>query len=112
MTGNIYLDLSSEFNDKGLRAISSEGIAVVVHGLAFASKDGDWIVRETQPDLNHILQVLESHGAFYRLGAPLDVRWMSGGWSAHFEFALSNARIRCDFVTRPPRLSPDDLASL
>ncbi len=112
MTGNIYLDLTNEFNDGELRAILSEDLAVVVHGLAFSSKDGDWIVRETPEAPDHILRVLASHGARYRMGAPLDVRWMSGGWSAHFEFSHEGNRVRCDFVTRPPRLSPTDLASL
>lgn len=112
MTGNIYLDLTDEFNEGGLRAILSSGQAIVVHGLAFASKDGDWIVRETEEALNHVLHVLEKHEARYRLGAPLDVRWMRGGWSAHFEFNREGERIRCDFVTRPPRLAPDDLAAL
>lgn len=82
MTGNIYLDFSNEFNEGELRAILSSEQAVVVHGLAFASKDGDWIVRETDEALNHVLHVLEKHEARYRLGAPLDLRWMRGGWSA------------------------------
>ncbi|BCM93469.1 hypothetical protein IAD21_05360 [Abditibacteriota bacterium] len=112
MTGNIYLDLTNEFNEGQLRAILSSGQAVVMHRLALSSKDGDWIVRETSESLDFILRVLDAHGARYRLGAPLDVRWMSGGWSAHFEFALDGYRARCDFVTRPPRLSREDLASL
>lgn len=112
MTGNIYLDLTNEFNEGELRAILSSGQAVVVHRLALASKDGDWIVRKTSEALTWILEVLQSHGASYRFGAPLDVRWMDGGWSAHFEFNQSGARVRCDFVTRPPRLSRNDLEAM
>ncbi|MBW3635723.1 MAG: hypothetical protein KY445_04555 [Armatimonadetes bacterium] len=112
MTGNIYLDLTNEFNAGRLRAILSSGQAVVVHGLALASKDGDWILREEAECFSHILQVLEGYSASYRLGAPLDMRWMSGGWSAHFEFNHEGNRIRCDFVSRPPRLASDDLANL
>jgi hypothetical protein len=56
--------------------------------------------------------VLETYGARYRMGAPLDTRWMKGGWSAHFEFNHDSNRIRCDFVSRPPRLGGDDLAAL
>ncbi len=112
MTGNIYLDLTNEFNVGGLRAILSSGQAVVLHRLALASKDGDWIVREDEPSLEHILSVLESYGARYRLGAPLDRRWMQGGWSAHFEFNRDGSRIRCDFVSHPPRLDVEDLAGL
>jgi len=112
MTGNIYLDLTNEFNEGKLRAILSSGQAIVVHRLALASKDGDWIVRETEDALARILEVLQSHGARYRLGAPLDVRWMRGGWSAHLEFNRESARVRCDFVTRPPRISSEDLAEM
>ena len=44
--------------------------------------------------------------ARYRPGAPLDVRWLAGGWSSHFEFADERGRrVRCDFFSRPPRVS-------
>ncbi len=109
---NIYLDLTNEFNAGELRAILSSGQAVVVHKLAVVSKDGDWIARETPAALNHILATLESYGAHYRFGAPLDVRWMGGGWSAHFDWQTDGYRARADFVTRPPRLAPEELAAL
>ena len=109
---NIYLELTNRFNKGKLRAVLSSGQAVVVHGLALSSKDGDWIIREDMETLEHILSVLESYGATYRLGAPLDVRWLSGGWSAHFEFVRDGYRTRADFVTRPPRLSNDSLARM
>lgn len=109
---NIYLELTNRFNEGKLRAVLSSGQAVVVHGLALASKDGDWIIREDEASLNHILGVLESYGASYRLGAPLDPRWLRGGWSSHFEFRRDGYRARTDFVTRPPRLSEEDLAQM
>jgi hypothetical protein len=37
---------------------------------------------------------------------------MSGGWSAHFEFAADPLRVRTDFVTRPPRISEQALEEL
>lgn len=49
------------------------------------------------------------HFARYRFGAPLDVRWMAGGWSAHFEFRRDQLRVRTDFVTRPPRIDSETL---
>ena len=76
---NIYLELTNRFNEGKLRAVLSSGQAVVMHGLAISSKDGDWIVREDEESLHYILGVLESYGAHYRLGAPLDSRWMMGG---------------------------------
>jgi hypothetical protein len=59
-----------------------------------------------------VLEVLEKRGARYRFGAPLDVRWMEGGWSSHLEFSADALRVRTDFVTRPPRLSSSDLSGL
>jgi hypothetical protein len=112
MQENIYQTLTQAFNAGRLRAILSSGQAVVMHRLAVMSKDGDWIVREDEEALEHILTVLEERGARYRFGAPLDVRWMSGGWSAHFEFRTETLRVRTDFLTRPPRVTLEVLANL
>lgn len=109
---NVYLDLTRAFNTGARRAVLSSGQAVVLHRLAVASKDGDWILRETPEALAHVLRVVEDRGAVYRFGAPLDIRWMRGGWSAHFEFREAALRVRTDFVTRPPRIEPDRLAAL
>jgi hypothetical protein len=106
----IYLELTREFNAGGFRAVIASGQAAVLHRLAIASKDGDWILREDPESLAHVLGVLSRHGARYRFGAPLDVRWMSGGWSAHLEFRHGPLRVRTDFFTRPPRVSADELA--
>lgn len=108
----IYLQLSEAFNQGRTRAILSSGQAVVFHRLAVMSKDGDWIIREDQECTDHILSVLSSYGAVYRYGAPLDVRWLRGGWSSHLEFSYDGLRIRTDFVSRPPRVSPIDLEKL
>lgn len=47
---NIYIDLTKRFNRGRLRAVLAGGQAVVLHRLAIMSKDGDWILRETDPD--------------------------------------------------------------
>lgn len=109
---NPYLELTREFNRGALRAIVSSGQAVVLLRLSVSSKDGDWILREAPETLAHVRGVLAEHGASYRFGAPLDVRWLAGGWSAHLEFQEHGLRLRTDFVTRPPRLRADDLAGL
>lgn len=109
---NPYLELTSAFNAGSLRAVVSSGQAVVLHRLSLSSKDGDWILRETPEALAHVLGVLSGRGAAYRFGAPLDVRWLRGGWSAHFEHMRDGLRLRTDFVTRPPRLSRDALAAM
>ncbi len=109
---NLYLELTEEFNKGALRAIICSGQAVVLHRLAIMSKDGDWILREDKSTLEHVLSVLDAHGARYRYGAPLDVRWMAGGWSSHLEFREDPLRIRTDFFTRPPRIPEADLARI
>lgn len=108
---NIFIDLTEEFNADRLRAIICSGQAVVLHKLAIMSKDGDWILREDEEALNHVLSVLESRNARYRFGAPLDVRWMAGGWSAHFDFQ-DTFRVRTDFFTRPPRVDTPTLGRI
>jgi len=109
---NPYLELTDELNRGRLRALLSSGQAVVVHRLAIMSKDGDWILREDAEALDHVLEVLSGQGARYRFGAPLDMRWLAGGWSAHLEFRREVLRIRTDFVTRPPRIAPEQLARM
>jgi len=109
---NVYLDLTRELNEGRLRAVICSGQAVVLHRLAILSKDGDWILREDQEALDHVLAVLEARRARYRFGAPLDLRWMSGGWSSHFEFRQDSLRVRTDFFARPPRISADDLVKM
>ena len=109
---NIYLRLTRDFNAGRPRAVLAGGQAVVLYRLAIMSKDGDWVLREDEETLEHVLGVLAAHGARYRFGAPLALPWMRGGWSAHFEFPLEGLRIRTDFVTRPPRLDPAVLSAL
>jgi hypothetical protein len=109
---NPYIRLTQEFNDGRLRAILASGQAVVLYRLAIMSKDGDWILKEEAAALTHVLATLERHGARYRYGAPLDLRWLAHGWSSHLEFQEGGLRLRCDFVTRPPRISPVALQAL
>ena len=109
---NVYIELTKFFNAGELRAILSFGQAAVLHRLAIMSKDGDWILRETAETMEHILKILSKYKAHYRFGAPLDIRWMSGGWSSHFEFLHGEMRVRTDFVTRPPRISQVELRNL
>jgi hypothetical protein len=109
---NPYLELTKELNRGRLRALLSSGQAVVVHRLAIMSKDGDWILREDTETLDHTLEILSQHGAFYRFGAPLDLRWLAGGWSCHFELREQALRLRTDFVSRPPRISAEWLARI
>jgi len=109
---NIYLDLTTAFNRGRFRAVICSGQAVVLHRLAIMSKDGDWILREDEAALAHVLSVLGERGAIYRYGAPLDVRWLRGGWSSHFEFPHDGVRVRTDFFSRPPRLGSERMRQM
>jgi hypothetical protein len=110
---NPFIELTAHFNAGRLRAIVCSGQAVVLHRLAMMSKDGDWIVRESEEDLAHVRAVLARHRARYRYGAPLDARWLAGGWSAHLEYrTAAGLRVRTDFFSRAPRLSAAELAAL
>ena len=109
---NPYLELTDEFNEGRIRALISSGQAVVVYRLAIMSKDGDWVLREDEEATSHVLEVLARRGARYRFGAPLDPRWLAGGWSAHFELWEAGLRLRTDFVTRPPRVSDERLEQM
>lgn len=109
---NPYLELTAELNRGRLRALVSSGQAVVLHRLAIMSKYGDWILREDEETVGHVLATLAARGARYRFGAPLDLRWLAGGWSAHFESRWEGLRLRTDFVTRPPRIPPRQLAEI
>jgi hypothetical protein len=106
------MGLTTEFNRGRPRVIISCGQACVWYRLSMVSKDGDWIVTEDASALEHVLTVLERHGARYRLGAPLSTRYLAAGWSSHFEFTRDQLRMRTDFISRPPRISPQRLRDM
>jgi hypothetical protein len=113
MSRNAYFDLTDAFNQDGRIVLLASGQAVVHYRLAIMSKDGDWIVRETDAACRRVRTVLAERRARYRPGAPLDPRWLAGGWSSHFELTDDGGRrLRCDFFSRPPRVSPQDLEAL
>jgi hypothetical protein len=110
---NVFFALTEEFNRHGRIAILGSGQAVVWHRLAIMSKDGDWILRETNEACARILDVLARRAARYRPGAPLDPGWLAGGWSSHFELADERGRrVRCDFFSRPPRVGAEVVEAL
>jgi hypothetical protein len=110
---NVYFQLTERFNRGGRIAVLGSGQAVVWHRLAIMSKDGDWILRESVEACARVLEVLGERGARYRPGAPLDLRWLAGGWSSHFEsFDDAGRRLRCDFFSRPPRLGEEEVEAL
>jgi hypothetical protein len=110
---NIYFELTEAFNAKLPVVALASGQAVVYYRVAIMSKDGDWVIRETPEACATVLSELDVRAAHYRLGAPLDVRWLSGGWSSHFEFSDERQRrVRCDFLSRPPRVPQSAVSRL
>ena len=110
---NIYFDLTEAFNANEPTVALASGQAVVYYRVAIMSKDGDWVIRETPEACSTVLRELEGRGSRYRPGAPLDVRWLAGGWSSHFEFFdARQRRVRCDFLSRPPRVSREAIDRL
>jgi hypothetical protein len=102
---NIYFELTREFNRDEPVALLASGQAVVFYRIAIMSKDGDWVIRESPEACDRVRAVLAARGARHRPSPPLDLRWLAGGWSSHFEFTDDRARrIRCDFFSRPPRV--------
>ena len=112
MKDNVYINLTRKFNRGKMRAVICSGQAAVLHRLALMSKDGDWILKEDEESLRTIQKILAGFEANYRFGAPLDIRWMRGGWSSHFEYRSGPMRIRTDFFTRPPRIPAAELKQL
>ena len=110
---NIYFALTEAFNREAPTVALASGQAVVFYRIAIMSKDGDWVIRETSDACAHVLRELERRGARYRISGPLDVRWLAAGWSSHFEFFDERKRrVRCDFVSRPPRVPRSSLSAV
>lgn len=102
---NPYQKLHNEFVKAGAKVLLSSGQACVAYGIAAFSKDGDWVIEEADKSCKAVLSILERKGADYRLGAPLDVRWLAKGWTSHFEHMDGDIRVRTDFCSRPPRIN-------
>jgi hypothetical protein len=112
-TANPYFAFTDTCNANRPVVILASGQACVWYRLSLASKDGDWIAREDEASLATIRAELGRRKARYRLGAPLDVRWLAAGWSSHFESVEPDGtRCRFDFVTRPPRIGQERLVRL
>jgi hypothetical protein len=105
MIKNPYQQLQHEIMSAGAKVLLSSGQACVAYGIAAFSKDGDWVIEESDISCQAVLSVLERKGADYRRGAPLDVRWLAKGWTSHFEYMDGDIRARTDFCSRPPRIN-------
>lgn len=63
---NVFFALTEEFNSDGVIALLASGQAVVFYRIALMSKDGDWVLKETEGACRRVRSVLARHGARYR----------------------------------------------
>jgi hypothetical protein len=84
---NVYVELTRRLNEGRLRAVLAGGQAVVMHRLAIMSKDGDWILREDEQSLSHVLAVYVESASVWAAAWP-KVAASTEGWDlprAHAE---------------------------
>jgi hypothetical protein len=93
----------------GVCAITS-GMACVYYGVTQATKDCDLLC--AADSAGRLLDVLRATplygvGCSYRghLTAPLDQRWLRGGWTSHFDWARGEIAAYLDVFSVAPRAS-------
>jgi hypothetical protein len=103
-----FHDLALEIKREGTPAEITSGLACVHHRLAEATKDCDiWIPPASLKRFRELAATRPWQGthAIYRSGlsAPLDSRWLDGGWSAHLVWP-GPPRAQLDIFGRLPRV--------
>ncbi len=100
--------LVASLQAQGVVCAITSGMACVKFGAALGTKDCDMLCAVNSADT--FLNTLEStslRGARcgYRshLGAPLDTRWLSGGWTSHFAWRLADEEAALDVFGVAPR---------
>lgn len=93
---------------KGVVCAITSGMACVEFGVAGATKDCDMLCAANSSDA--FLQSLEATrlrgvtcGHRSHLGAPLDPRWLRGGWTSHFVWRLDQEEACLDVFGVAPR---------
>lgn len=105
---DFYLEIGNILSAKGIPALVTGGMACVAYELGTKTKDCDIIIPVAQA--RRVLEVvaqLNFKGAkpHYALnyGAPLDTRWLAGGWSSHTYFGIAaKTDARLDFLVSHP----------
>jgi len=99
-----YEDLVSEARRRGVACAITSGMACVAFGVAAATLDCDLLCSpETAEELQETC--LRDRLPNYRghLTAPLDSRWLSGGWTSHFCWSPPNEEAYLDIFGITPR---------
>jgi hypothetical protein len=55
---NVFFALTEELNSDGVIALLASGQAVVFYRIALMSKDGDWVLKETESACRRVRSVL------------------------------------------------------
>ena len=111
---DFYAGLEAAFNQHQIDAILTSGQACIRYHLYRYSKDSDWVVKEA--GAGALLTLLTSTAGpsgtlpqyTKKFGAPLDERWLCGGWSSHLFYPEpdgSPPSVRVDLFARPPRVA-------
>ncbi|OQX15211.1 MAG: hypothetical protein BWK80_41160 [Desulfobacteraceae bacterium IS3] len=101
--------LAGELRSSGISTEITSGLACVHYRFAEFTKDCDvWTDPQHAHDfLNFIAgKTFEQKPVCYRspMSAPIDIRWLAGGWSSHLSWG-EQQRVKLDIFGRPPRIT-------
>ena len=105
-----YTQTIERFRAVGVHSAATGGIACVFYGYVSVTKDCDLVLVPNKAEqAREILARTQFEGASCGYngphGAPLDDRWLNGGWSSHVRFGRREDDCpRMDFFSHPPRL--------
>src|SRR5271169_1608893 len=91
-----YENLVTRARSRGIACAITRGMACVAFGVSEATKDCDLLCApDSAGKLLGLLveTTLGGHLPIYRgnLSAPLDQRWLRGGWTSHFVWAPADS---------------------
>ena len=107
----LYTEIVDQLKQQGVVCAITGGLACVQFGIAHYTEDCDMICAPSDAaKLLNLLRQKTYENAFcvYRgLTAPLDERWLAGGYTAHFHWpGKSVDKPFLDVFGVPPRLTP------
>lgn len=108
-TEQFYERLVERLRSDGVVCAITSGMACVHYGIVQATNDCDLVCLPDHADrcLDTVSRtLLEGTAAAYRgaVSAPLDARWLRGGWTSHFCWTGQTTPAYLDIFGRPPRV--------
>jgi hypothetical protein len=103
-----YHGLVAEARERGVACAITSGMACVAFGVAETTQDCDLLCAPAVADklLRLLSEIrLRGYGPGYRghLSAPLDARWLGGGWTSHFAWGVPGVEAYLDVFGVAPR---------